>query len=151
MLYIGIDPGQSGGIAVVSTDGGWRSTCKMPESDQGVLDYLQMVRDGLGEASCPIKAALEFVRAMPKQGVSSTFKFGWGYGGLRMALAACQIPFEEVTPAKWQAALGCRSGGDKNVTKRKAQELFPTARVTHAIADALLLAEWLRRRDLGIR
>ncbi len=35
--------------------------------------------------------------------------------------------------------------GDKNVSKRRAQELFPALKVTHAIADALLIAEFARR------
>ena len=63
-----------------------------------------------------------------------------------MALIAAGIPFETVTPAKWQGAMGCRTKGDKNVTKRKAQDLFPGVKVTHAIADALLIAEWGRRQ-----
>lgn len=62
-----------------------------------------------------------------------------------MLLASQSVPFEEVTPAKWQGALGCRSKGDKNVTKRKAQELFPEVKMTHAIADAYLLAEYCRQ------
>jgi hypothetical protein len=39
------------------------------------------------------------------------------------------------------------SKGDKNVTKRKAQELFPSLKITHATADALLIAEYLRRKN----
>jgi hypothetical protein len=35
--------------------------------------------------------------------------------------------------------------GDKNITKRKAQELFPEIKITHAIADSLLIAEYGRR------
>ena len=33
---------------------------------------------------------------------------------------------------------------DKNVTKNRAQQLWPTIKVTHAIADALLLGEYCR-------
>jgi len=29
-----------------------------------------------------------------------------------------------------------------------AQQLFPAVKVTHAIADALLIAEWLRRSEV---
>jgi hypothetical protein len=32
--------------------------------------------------------------------------------------------------------------GNKNITKQKAQELFPGIKVTHAIADALLIATY---------
>ncbi len=83
---------------------------------------------------------------MKGNGVTSMFTFGMGYGGLRMALIAAAIPFVEVTPQSWQKAIGCLTQGDKNVSKAKAQQLFPTVKVTHAVADALLLAEWRRRQ-----
>jgi hypothetical protein len=35
----------------------------------------------------------------------------------------------------------CRTGGDKNISKARAQELFPRVKVTHKNADALLLAK----------
>jgi hypothetical protein len=41
--------------------------------------------------------------------------------------------------------MGCLTKGDKNVSKSRAQELFPSIKVTHAIADALLIAEHNRR------
>jgi hypothetical protein len=42
----------------------------------------------------------------------------------------------------WQKALGCLTKGDKNITKRKAQEMFPGIKVTHATADSLLIAHY---------
>ena len=85
---------------------------------------------------------IEKVHAMPKQGVSSTFTFGRGYGQLEMACAWAKIPVTRVTPATWQRSLGCLSKGDKNVTKARAQELYPQIKMTHAIADALLIATY---------
>jgi hypothetical protein len=79
-------------------------------------------------------------------GVVSAFTFGRGYGALRMALTMFDLHFEEVTPRQWQKAMACLTGGDKNVSKRRAQELFPALTITHAIADALLIAEFSRRR-----
>ena len=46
---------------------------------------------------------------------------------------------------RWQKYLGCLTKGDKNVSKAKAQELFPDLKITHAIADSLLIAEYGRR------
>jgi len=77
--------------------------------------------------------------------VSSTFKFGQSYGFLRGVLIASEIRFVEVRPQEWQKAMGCLSRGDKNVTKAKAQQLWPAQKITHATADALLLAEYFRR------
>ena len=79
---------------------------------------------------------------MPGQGVASSFKFGQNYGTLRMALVAAGIPFDTVTPQKRQHVMHCMSKGDKNVTKRRAQELFPDITITHAKADALLIAAY---------
>jgi Holliday junction resolvasome RuvABC endonuclease subunit len=73
-------------------------------------------------------------------GVKSAFSFGQGFGHLEMALTAAGIPFERVRPQVWQKALGCMTGGDKNITKRRAQELFPGHKISHATADALLIA-----------
>ena len=44
--------------------------------------------------------------------------------------------------------MDCLTGGDKNVTKRKAQSLFPWVKVTHAIADSMLLAEYCRQHRM---
>jgi len=136
-LYIGIDPGKNGGIAFIPESGdAW--AIKMPET---LSDIWDAVFDTLGYDHFAI---LEQVHSMPGQGVTSCFTFGEGYGALQMMLTGLQIPFAKVTPQKWQKALSCSTGGDKNVSKRKAQELFPSIKVTHCIADALLLAYYAK-------
>lgn len=138
--YIGIDPGLSGGIAVI--DEGNPFAYPMPETERDLFELLENVVYNSGAA--PV-ARIEVVHSSPQMGVKSAFTFGSGYGGLRMALIALKIQFEGVRPQAWQKALGCLTKGDKNVSKRKAQELFPSLKVTHAIADALLIAEYCRR------
>jgi crossover junction endodeoxyribonuclease RuvC len=141
MNYIGIDPGKSGGIAII-TPGGGVCAHKMPETDRDLLDLLSEF------SADDNRAVLEQVHAMPGQGVTSTFTFGRGYGKLEMALCAALIPFETATPQKWQKLMGCLTKGDKNVSKATAQRLFPYLKVTHAIADALLIAEYCRRTSV---
>lgn len=152
MFYIGIDPGKSGGIAVLNDDGNVVEVVKMPDNESELLEFLQCYESskpsGLIDALPPNRAVLEFVRSSPQMGVRSAFTFGQGYGSLRMALCAAKISYEEVTPQKWQGAMGCRTRGDKNVTKRTAQQLFPRVAVTHSIADALLMAEYCRLKWL---
>jgi len=92
------------------------------------------------------KAYIEQVSSSPQMGVVSAFSFGRGYGNLEMALTAAGISFERVRPQVWQKALGCMTKGDKNVSKRKAQELFPDRKITHATADALLIAYYGTRQ-----
>ena len=140
-LWIGADPGKSGGIGFITEDGKvWAE--KMPETEH---DLWELIGPFGNHPDYEALAMVEFVHAMPGQGVTSMFNFGMGYGGLRMAFIAAGIPIENVSPAKWQKAMGCRTGGDKNVSKRAAQELYPKLKITHAVADCLLLATFCRR------
>jgi cytochrome oxidase Cu insertion factor (SCO1/SenC/PrrC family) len=137
MSVIGIDPGMSGGIALIKN--GNAVVAKMGHTERDTYEILQSY------AEHEPFAYIESVHSMPKQGVASSFKFGVNYGLLRGMLIAIGIPFETVTPLSWQRYLRCQSKGDKNVTKAKAQELFPHIKVTHSTADALLIAEYGRR------
>lgn len=152
MIYIGIDPGLSGGLAILAAEGAVVSAVPMPSTDADVFAHLDASAgvDIFEPKATSARAILERVSASPQMGVTSAFTFGKGYGGLRMALTAAGIPFDEVTPQKWQKAMQCLTGGDKNVSKRRAQQLFPQVKITHAIADALLIAEYCRRFHLGM-
>lgn len=147
MIFIGIDPGVSGGIAVVDEVGQIIGTpVKLSAlTDLDVLDTLVRIRDAYCRRG--VRAVIEKAQASPQMGTVSAFTYGRGYGALRMALLAAGIPFDEVTSPVWQGVMQCRSKGDKNVTKRRAQQLYPWVTVTHAIADALLIAEFARRLE----
>jgi hypothetical protein len=138
---IGIDPGKHGGIAWI-TDG---KPCveKMPDTLQDLWDLIQSIGFEVPDFKpYEVKAYIEQVSSSPGMGVVSAFTFGNGFGHLEMALTAASISFERVRPQVWQKAMGCMTKGDKNVSKRKAQELFPQIKVTHATADALLIAKY---------
>ena len=144
MQYIGIDPGKSGGIVVIDTGQLTGLTvisgCKLSETEQDIWTWINDTTDLLS-----VVATIEQVHAMPQQGVSSTFTFGKNYGFLIGLLTASQIPFKFVTPQKWQKSMQCLTKGDKNVSKAAAQRLFPRVKITHANADALLIAEYGRK------
>ena len=140
MTTIGIDPGKSGGIAWIQD--GKACVEKMPDTLQDVWELIEGIRyfDHPQNPNC--KAYLEQIHSSPQMGVVSSFTFGNGFGHLEMALTAAGIPFERVRPQVWQKAMGCMTKGDKNVSKRRAQELFPQIKVNHYIADALLIAAY---------
>lgn len=142
MIYIGIDPGQSGGIAFIK-DSGPSIYAFGLLTERDICETINRERDNTPDDQ--VFAMLEKVGAFPGQGVSSTWKFGQHYGLLRGILSAQGVPFELVSPRKWQKFMGCLTGGDKNVSKAAAQRLFPSVKMTHAFADALLLAEYCRR------
>lgn len=140
---IGIDPGKNGAIAWITN--GKACVEKMPDTLKDLWELIE----NISTRNCHLyyeridcKAYIEAVSSSPQMGVVSAFSFGQGYGNLEMALTAAGIPFERVRPQVWQKTLGCMSKGNKNVTKAKAQELFPHMKVTHATADALLIATY---------
>lgn len=92
-----------------------------------------------------VGVAIEKVAASPQMGVVSAFTFGRSYGQLETAVAAMGWRHTLVLPTRWQKHLSCMSGGDKGVTRAAAARLYPSLRVTHATADALLLAEYARQ------
>lgn len=147
--YIGIDPGDQGGIAVLSADGSVVEVAKIPTTPMDVLDFLSKYKD---DSFC----ILERVGGLPGQGGSAMFNFGKGYGHLQMALLALGIPTNDVTPNKWEKSFQLGSSGKygktewKNRLKAKAQQLFPSLgrKITLATCDALLIAEYGRRLSL---
>ncbi len=144
-ITIGIDPGANGAIAWIDERG---KSCveKMPDTLLdlwGLVESIAEIQSNWGATPC--KAYIEQVSSSPQMGVVSAFSFGRGYGNLEMALTAAGIPFERVRPQVWQKALNCLTKGSKNVTKQRAQELFPNIKCTHAVSDALLIAEYGKR------
>lgn len=153
MLFIGIDPGSSGGIATINTLTKTAAAIAMPETERDVW----LLFDGIRAAHAgACFAYIERVHSSPQMGVVSAFKFGRNVGVVYMALVCAGIPFEDITPQSWQKAMGCTQPKrvefgkkDKNITKRRAQALFPEMTITHAKADALLIAEFCRRQHGG--
>ncbi len=136
-LYLGLDPGKSGACCLRFPDG----SLEYFRFDKGTpAEFF----DWLAKYSANIKfGLLEKVSSSPQMGVVSAFSFGESFGMVQGILVGAEIPFAFIAPVKWQRALGCLSRGDKNITKRRAQELFPQYRkqIVHANADAILLAE----------
>lgn len=159
MRFIGIDPGQSGGLVLLNPNGYVLASVGMPAEETDLWQLLSLwSQDARVDG---VKAFLEKVRASPQMSKGSIWTFAQGVGTLRAFLIAAEIPFEEVAPQKWQRFIGvldktgARALGDVNITekknrhKAKAAELFPNLTITHKIADALLIAEYGRRMMQG--
>ncbi len=154
-VFIGIDPGASGAVAVFSPGG--------KNSDE-ILDIVDMpafaIKRGTREvrhvdpaglarilamhAGAITYACIEKVGAMPGQGTASMFAFGRAAGVIEGALAALQMRYDLVAPQVWQRAM--RVVGGKDGARQRASQLFPRqaglfARVKDdGRADAALLA-----------
>jgi len=146
MIYIGIDPGASGAVAVLFSappPGRQPQVFPLSQTEAEIADLFR----AWGYHTSPdegVFAVIEKVHAFPKQGVSSTFKFGMSYGFLRACLACFRIPFVDCAPRVWQKDMRCSCGGDKRITRERAQELYPELKPTNRTADALLIATWAR-------
>lgn len=162
-VYLGVDPGASGGLALISKTGEVLHYTSMPKTERDLWLWIIGMTDKF--LSFQIRAVIEKVGGyLSGQGEgsgggaangSAMFKFGMSYGGLRMALIAAHIPFREVTPQTWQKKVGVigRGKGEtkttfKNRLKAMAQQIFPNEHITLATCDALLLAEYLRREEV---
>lgn len=145
MTIIGIDPGSNGGIAWFSNG----NVCveKIPNDLKDLYEILRDISYNSHGNLELVHCYLEKVHSSPQMGVVSAFSFGNGYGHIEMALTANRIPFEKVRPQTWMKDLDCMTKGDKNISKNKAQAMFPDIKVTHAIADALLIMSYGRKQQ----
>jgi crossover junction endodeoxyribonuclease RuvC len=154
MRHIGIDPGLSGAIAVLTDDSLQIHDMPVMTVDRNGKAKRQVSASELAEllnlyAGKDCHVYVERVSAMAGQGVTSVFSFGRSFGMIEGILAALKMPVTFVAPATWTRAIG-RSPG-KDASRARAMELFPNyeyffKRVKDdGRADAALIAHWGRK------
>ena len=146
-MIIGIDPGQRGAYAAITSS----------SVDAWTMPSLHELADRLS-ALKPRHVFLEKGQSMPKQGIASAFNYGHHCGELSGVLVALGIPHTLVRPATWAREMhqGTRLAPAKSRSLEAAQRLWPWLSFVPAgckkphdgIIDALLLAEF-GRRSLG--
>lgn len=150
-MIAGIDPGVRGGVAITHGVGILDQMVRAFKPSMTHRELVELLREVLKpEAKVRPVVYVEKVGVHKRDGRKGANTFGRVDGLIRGAVLAWGLELREVAPVRWQSELGCLSGGNKNVTKRKALEMFPDlrARITHATADALLIAEYGRRAEL---
>ena len=150
MIYIGVDPGQKGGYAVIAKTETGQAVFAYPWDD---TFFAMEMANLMSLKSQGIVAAVEKVGAMPGQGVTSMFNFGKNAGYIEGVLSALGIPYQLVPPAKWKKEFSL-IGKDKQASIITCRKLFPeldlkrTERCrtdSDGKAEATLLAEYARR------
>lgn len=149
-IVLAIDPGASGGFAW--SDEAGRVTCDpIPDTEGAIADYiseLATLAGGPENVGAVIENVGGFTRAGGPQPGSAMFRFGRSFGFLLGVLAALRIRTELVCPQRWQKHLGIGNASGlkraewKRKLKAKAEQLFPSCKVTLATADALLILNW---------
>ena len=168
LWFAGIDPGRKGYLAIID----------LSEKPTVVLTEPWPVLEGKGftydlpavwrliqklQVAHVVGVVLEQQQAYPKQGGSSNFTTGCGYGMLAAMLTAAEVPFEVVHPATWKRAMKIKGQGKTPAERKKdgkarsiataaglfpKHDLRPTARSTtpsDGMAEGLLLATYAGR------
>lgn len=150
-LFVGIDPGAiSGAWGIVDHHGDYWSSGFIPHEDGRIKAALFKAELSQAIDQQDVTFVIEDVHAMPKQGVSSTFKFGMAVGAIQAVVELSRAPWMIVRPQQWKKDLGVTS--DKQTSLNLARRLWPNAPLKrqkdHGVAESLLLAEWLRRKEM---
>ena len=146
-VFIGIDPGINGGIAIIYNDA--YTVQKCPNTIQEMADMLIALKDHA--PNLPMYCIIEKVHSMPGNSGRSMFTFGCNYGQWLGILATLRIPYTEVIPNKWMKHYGTmkRDKKDrKNHIKHLAQQRYPDVKITLATSDAMLIANYLKETNI---
>ena len=155
MRIIGIDPGLSGGIAILD-DLKIFDIYDMPIMSEGKKNKNQLNSAQLVNitkkniiSNGDTFLIVEQVSAMPGQGVTSMFNFGQTFGSIKGICAALNLPIFYVRPAKWKKHFDLINSS-KDASRTKVIEMYPSIspRLTKKKdvnkADAILIARYFR-------
>ena len=163
-LYVGIDPGLDGAVAVIDVKRSLISvqdtptiTVKKGKKQRRLYLESQMatILENVRASGHVVCVGLENIHAMPGQGTVSMFNMGVGFGLWLGLLAALRLPLRRIEPAKWKREMGIAVGSDKAQSIVRALQIFPLAdqllkrKKDDGRADALLLAAWLLQTKGG--
>lgn len=120
-MIIGIDCGyRTGGVALIGEN--WAEVHDLPVYTEGGVDVIELM--SLIKSREDVEHIyIERQQAMPKQGVVSTFKLGYGFAQIVSTCALSLSPFTLVTPASWKRAMNLPK--DKDAARRLAQQWYP--------------------------
>lgn len=148
--YLGVDPGQHGGMAVVRSDGEPLIWTRMPQGTARIADWI----NGACQQYPRVVLVVEKSQAMPKQGISSAFRYGAHFGAFEALAVLLRLPYHEVPPSTWKKSMGVTSIKRESIDL--CRRIFPSVDLVlpgcskehDGIAEALLVAEWARRKGL---
>lgn len=155
MYLMGIDPGFSGAIAVLDKDLKIDFVMDMPIIKVGKKRELDEAKLGMifkMWKAKPITVGLEKSQTMPNQGIVSSGRYMASYGFLRGLCVGNGIPYHLIQPQSWKKVMMPDMGKEKGASIQKVSQLYPELSLTrvkdHGIADAVLIARYLRKNIL---
>jgi crossover junction endodeoxyribonuclease RuvC len=140
VIYVGIDPGNSGAIAVIDNGVVDMYPLHTETLRSDAQDAFEDIKQYTDEQKLPVVVCMEKVGSMPRQGVASTFKFGVAYGILQGMCIAYGFGIQyEPTPQQWKKVVftnthkGLGREEQKQMAREQARKLYP------ALSDKLKL------------
>jgi hypothetical protein len=154
---IGIDPGQEGAIVALSSLGSiicWDTPLHgEPPTLWGT--QLRSYIKSIGHLNIRLAVVENPGGARPKQGLSSTYRFGEMVGEIRGILIGLGVPVSSVLSTVWKPSMGVTRDKASSVAKVRAlypkyHELFegPRGGFKDGRAEAVLLAAYAQRMVL---
>jgi hypothetical protein len=151
--FIGIDPGLSGGIAIIHNDDVKVYPMPMAGKDLDLTALARILNCGWPTHMNMelIVAVVENVHAMPGQGVTSMFKFGFVTGAVHGVLATLGIPRYLVSPQLWKKKILAGTAKDKAAASDWCSRTYPNVSLLETprchkphsgISDALCMAHY---------
>ena len=153
MKIIGIDPGLSGGIAVLENlkviniyDMPVMSEGKKNKRQLNSAQLVTLIKENI-KTNEETVVVVEQVNAMPGQGVTSMFNFGQTFGAIKGVCAALELPIFFVRPSKWKKHFELINSS-KDSSRTKSIEMYPTLYTQLAKkkdvnkSDAILIARF---------
>lgn len=150
MNVCSIDPGVTGALAILGSDGSYIAHLNMPTIKVGSSNRVNgaAIAAFLREHDIG-HAFIERVQAMPgggkrKMGASGAFTFGHAAGLVEGVVSGAGIPLTLVSPQSWKKHAGL-IGTDKDAARSRAVQLYPNLRILdlkgkgQAVADAILI------------
>lgn len=149
MIFAAIDPGAVN-AAIAVFHGGYPQFVDDLRTANGMIDAVAMAH-ALEDMKVE-QVVIENVHSMPKQGVSSTFKFGVGVGIAHGVCGALRLPVSLVAPTQWKGFHHLPA--DKEAARALAVRKFPSLnsylqrKKDVNRAEALLIGDWYYVRVL---
>jgi crossover junction endodeoxyribonuclease RuvC len=123
-MIIGIDPGAGGAFALLNDLGELQFVRDMPVVEvNGKRRVSAAAVAEIVKEWNPRLAIIERVGAMPKQGVSGMFAFGYSAGVLEGVCAAAGVSVVFAHPVTWKRAMGVPA--DKGACRLAAMRMWP--------------------------
>ena len=151
-MYLGIDPGFSGALAVLN-------------DNLDIIHYQDMhiiqvagkrelnepeIRDIFNKFSphyTKLTVGIEKSQTMPNQGVVSSGRYMASYGFLRGLCVGMGLPYILIRPPSWKKAMLSDMPKEKGSSIQKVGQLYPHINLTrkkdHGISDAILIARYM--------